>query len=280
MKILITGANGMLAKAVIDEFKLNNELVLTDVKELDITDQEAVIKFIEKVKPNLVVNCAAYTAVDAAENNLELAEKINSEGPKNLAIASTKIGAVLAHISTDYVFDGNLNIQNSYSENNETFPVTAYGITKLHGEESVKDNCDKYYIFRTAWLYGDGKNFVKTMLNLGKEKESINVVNDQHGSPTYSVDLANIIRQVIEKKLPYGIYHSTNMEFTTWYDFTKEIFELANINCTVKPVSSEQFITVAKRPKNSQLSKEKLVSYGINIPSYHDALKRYLKKEV
>ena len=280
MKILITGAHGMLAKAVINRFKDENELILTDVDELDITNKEAVLKFAEENKPQVIINCAAYTAVDNAESNLELAEKINALGPRNLAIASSKIDAVLVHISTDYVFRGDLNVDSIYKETDETGPVTAYGITKLHGEEEIKNNWTKYYIFRTAWLYGDGKNFVRTMLNLGKERESVNVVSDQHGSPTYTEDLANIIYQALNKKIEYGIYHATNQGFTTWYDFTKEIYSLANLKCKVNPVTSEEFVTPAKRPKNSMLSKDKLISNGITIPTYEDALKRYLKKEL
>ena len=280
MRILITGSNGMLAKAVINKFKDENELILTDVAELDITNKDAVLEFVKENRPDVIINCAAYTAVDNAESNLELAEKINALGPKNLAIASKEIGAVLVHISTDYVFRGDLNVDSIYKETDETGPVTAYGITKLHGEEEIKNNCSKYYIFRTAWLYGEGKNFVRTMLNLGKEREFVNVVSDQHGSPTYTEDLASIIYQALNKKIDYGIYHATNQGFTTWYDFTKEIYSLANLNCKVNPVTSEEFITAAKRPKNSMLSKDKLISKGIIIPTYEDALKRYLKNEV
>ena len=280
MKILITGSHGMLAKAVINKSKDENELILTDVDELDITNKDAVLDFAKKNKPDVIINCAAYTAVDNAESNLELAEKINALGPKNLAIASKEINAILVHISTDYVFKGDLDTTLSYTEENETGPVTAYGITKLHGEEEIKNNCSKYYIFRTAWLYGEGKNFVRTMINLGKEKESVNVVSDQHGSPTYTEDLANIIYQALSKKINYGIYHATNQGFTTWYDFTKEIYSLANLTCKVNPVTSDEFVTPAKRPKNSQLSKDKLIANGIDIPTYEDALKRYLKKEL
>ena len=238
MKILITGAKGMLAKAVIDQFKDNNELILTDVSELDITDENNTNEFITRIKPEYIINCAAYTAVDKAEEDIELAKKVNSIGPKNLAIAAKKNDAILIHISTDYVFNGELDISKSYIEDDEIAPVTVYGKTKAEGEKNIIENCDKYYILRTAWLYGDGNNFVRTMIKLGKEKEEINVVSDQHGSPTYTVDLASIISQVIEKKLPYGIYHSTNEGFTTWYDFTKKIYEIANINCKVNPVTS------------------------------------------
>lgn len=279
MKILITGANGMLAKAVKERFK-NEELICTDVAELDITNKESVLKYVEENKPEYIINCAAYTAVDKAEENEELADKINAIGPQNLAIAANKNNCTLVHISTDYVFSGDLSTEKCYKEDDETGPVTVYGKTKLHGEELVKQETDKYYIFRTAWLYGDGNNFVRTMIKAGQERQEVSVVNDQHGSPTYSVDLANVIAEAIEKKIPYGIYHTTNEGFTTWYDFTKKIYELSNINCKVLPVTSEQFIRPAKRPKNSMLSKEKLVKAGIQIPNYEDALKRYINIEL
>ena len=279
MKILITGANGMLAKAVKDRFK-NEELICTDVAELDITNKEAVLKFIEENKPEYIINCAAYTAVDKAEENEELAEKINAVGPQNLAMAAKENDCTLVHISTDYVFSGDLDVEKCYKEDDAKGPVTVYGKTKLHGEELIQESTEKYYIFRTAWLYGDGNNFVRTMIKAGQEREEVSVVNDQHGSPTYSVDLANVIADTIEKKIPYGVYHTTNQGFTTWYDFTKKIYELANINCKVLPVTSEQFVRPAKRPKNSMLSKEKLVKAGIKIPEYEDALERYLEIEL
>lgn len=280
MKILITGANGMLAKSVRARLKEGNELICTDVADLDITDEEAVMKFIEENKPEYIVNCAAFTAVDKAEEVYDLAEKINANGPGNLAKAAKAVDATLVHISTDYVFDGDLDVTKSYVETDAVGPVTVYGKTKLHGEEQVKANTDKYYIFRTAWLYGDGNNFVRTMLKLGNEKDEISVVADQHGSPTYAEDLANIIAEAIEKKIPYGLYHSTNQGFTTWYDFTKKIFELADIKCNVKPVTSEEFIRPAKRPKNSKLNKQKLLDQGVTVPEWEDGLKRYLETEL
>lgn len=279
MKILITGSNGMLAKAVIKKFGTENELILTDVNELDITNKDSVLNFVSSNKPDVIINCAAYTAVDNAESNMELAEKINADGPKNLAIASKQNDCILVHISTDYVFRGDLHVDKCYIETDHTNPVTAYGITKKHGEIAISQNCEKYYIFRTAWLYGEGKNFVRTMIKLGKEKNCVNVVNDQFGSPTYTEDLADIIYQALNKKIEYGIYHATNQGFTTWYDFTKDIFSYANIECSVNPVTSEEFVTPAKRPKNSKLSKDKLLLNGIEIPFYTDALKRFLKEE-
>lgn len=284
MKILITGANGMLAKSVRNRLERENELICTDVSELDITKQEEVLKFVEDVQPDYIINCAAYTAVDKAEIAGEIVEKINADGPGNLAKAAKNTNSVLIHISTDYVFGGDLELEKDYKEDDKKNPVTAYGITKLHGEEQIQNNTDKYYIFRTAWLYGEGNNFVRTMLKLGKEKDEINVVADQHGSPTYAEDLANIIGEAIEKKIPYGIYHATNEGYTTWYDFTKAIFEYSGTICKVNPVTTEKYIemmkiTQAKRPKNSQLSKEKIIKQGIKVPQWEDALKRYLIAE-
>lgn len=280
MKILITGANGMLAKSVRARLGKENELICTDVADLDITDEQAVMKFVQENKPEYIVNCAAFTAVDKAEEVYDLAEKINSDGPANLAKAAKSIDATLVHISTDYVFDGDLDVSKSYVEEDEVGPVTVYGKTKLHGEEQVKKNTDKYYIFRTAWLYGDGNNFVRTMLKLGQEREEVSVVADQHGSPTYAEDLANIIGEAIEKKIPYGLYHSTNQGFTTWYEFTQKIYELAKVDCKIKPVTSEEFVRPAKRPKNSQLNKDKLLAQGITVPTWEDGLKRYLEVEL
>ena len=285
MKILITGANGMLAKEIKEKFAQGNELILTDVAELDITNREAVMKYVEEKKPELIINCAAFTAVDKAEEAGEIVEKINADGPGNLAKAAKVNDAVLVHVSTDYVFGGDLDVEKDYKEDDPKKPVTAYGITKLHGEEQIQENTDKYYIFRTAWLYGiGGNNFVKTMLKLGEDRDELSVVADQHGSPTYAKDLSEIIYQSVTKKIPYGIYNSTNEGYTTWYDFTKAIFEYTGTICKVNPVTTEEYIemmkvTQAKRPKNSQMSKEKLEKAGIEVPQWEDGLKRYLKEE-
>lgn len=282
MKILITGANGMLAKAVRERFK-EQELILTDVvgttEKLNITNLADVENFVSHVNPDVIINCAAYTAVDKAEEEENLARKINADGPKNLAIVSKQHNCILVHISTDYVFGGDLSLDEIYKEDDVKAPVTAYGRTKLDGEKAIAQNTDNFYIFRTAWLYGDGKNFVRTMLKFGKQKDDVKVVFDQHGSPTYTKDLADIIYQALEKNIPYGIYHTTNLGFTTWYDFTKKIYDLVGISCKVSPVTSEEFASIAKRPANSMLSKEKILDAGISVPSWEDALERYLKLE-
>ncbi len=285
MKILITGGNGMLAREVREKFSKENEIIVTDVEELDITDENAVLEFIKDLKPEYIINCAAFTAVDKAEECFELADKINGDGPTNLAKAAKVVGAKLVHISTDYVFGGDLDVSKDYKEDDEKNPVTVYGITKLHGEQGIETNMDEYYIFRTAWLYGvGGNNFVKTMTKLGTTRDEINVVADQHGSPTYAKDLTEIIYQAIEKKIPYGVYDATNEGYTTWYEFTKEILNKQGIECKVNPVTTEEYIemmkiTQAKRPFNSQMSKSKLKENGINIPEWKDALDRYLEEE-
>ena len=284
MKILVTGANGMLAKEVREKFEKGNEVIATDVKELDITNEQAVMDYVMNLKPDYIINCAAFTAVDKAEECCELADKINGDGPTNLAKAAKSAGAKLVHISTDYVFGGDLDLSKDYKEDDPKAPVTVYGKTKLHGEEGIASNMDEYYIFRTAWLYGvGGNNFVKTMTKLGSTRDEINVVADQHGSPTYAKDLTEIIYQAIEKKIPYGIYNATNEGYTTWYGFTKEILAEQGIECKVNPVTTEEYIemmkiTQAKRPFNSQMSKAKLEACGIKVPEWKDGLKRYLEE--
>ena len=284
MKILVTGANGMLAKEVREKFEKGNEVIATDVAELDITNGQAVMDYVMNLKPDYIINCAAFTAVDKAEECYELADKINGDGPTNLAKAAKVAGAKLVHISTDYVFGGDLDLSKDYKEDDPKTPVTVYGKTKLHGEEGIASNMDEYYIFRTAWLYGvGGNNFVKTMTKLGSTRDEINVVADQHGSPTYAKDLTEIIYQAIEKKIPYGVYNATNQGYTTWYEFTKEILKEQGIECKVNPVTTEEYIemmkiTQAKRPFNSQMSKEKLKEQGINVPNWKDGLKRYLEE--
>lgn len=270
----------MLAQAVRERFKDENELILTDADELDITDKKAVLEKVRKVRPELLINCAAYTAVDKAESNETVARKVNADGPGNLAKACAEIGAALIHISTDYVFGGGKAIEEVYSEDDEKDPQSVYGKTKLEGEKQVEESGCNYYIFRTAWLYGEGPNFIRTMLNLSKTHDELKVVNDQFGSPTSTETLTSIIKQAVDKKIPFGIYNATNLGFTNWYEFAKLIFKLAKVGVEVIPVSSEEYAAAASRPKNSKMSKDKLLKQGIEIPDYEEALKRYLKKEI
>ena len=279
MKVLITGAKGMLGKAVKERFK-DEEVICTDIEELDITNYDSVMEYVTSKKPDIIINCAAFTDVDGAEGQENIAYKVNCTGPENLAKASSESGSLLVHISTDYVFGGDLSIDKIYLETDLKNPHTVYGLTKLEGEKAIKKFTTRYLIFRTAWLFGDGKNFVRTMLKLGKEKDKVHVIYDQHGSPTYTVDLANVIYQAIKKKIPLGIYNVTNLGFTTWFDFTKEIFTKAGISCDIVPVMSSEFESLAERPKNSMMAKGKILEEGIEIPSWQDALGRYLEEEL
>ena len=260
------------------------EVSYTTIQTLDICDKEAVINKAKEVNPDFVINCAAYTNVDGCETNFELANNVNGVALANIAEAANEVDAVLIQISTDYVFDGKLNVNQIYTEDMQTGPVSAYGRTKLLGEQNAA-KANKYYILRTAWMYGlGGKNFVKTMLNLSKTKDEISVVCDQHGSPTSTTSLCEIIEQIIEKEPEYGIYHSTNEGFTVWSDFTKKIFELANISTKVNPITSKEYKEMypnsSDRPTNSMLSKEKLHSVGIYPKKWEDALADYLKEEL
>lgn len=279
--ILITGANGQLGSEFQKRtFSLLDEIFYTDVEELDITDLKAVISFIERHDIDTIINCAAYTAVDRAEEDREKAVKVNRDAVANLAKAATKLGCLLIHISTDYVFDGNHDVP--YTEKDPVNPQTVYGQTKLEGEQAIKSSGCMYLIIRTAWLYsGFGNNFVKTMLRLADERKEINVVNDQWGTPTYAGDLADAIIRILERnELPEleGIYHYTNEGVCNWYDFAKEIIELSGKDCIVRPISTEQYPTKAKRPAYSVLDKTKIKKvFDLEIPDWKDALKRFFE---
>ena len=283
-KVFLIGADGMLGGELKERLEKKYDVTGTTIETLDICDKEAVLRKANEIKPDYIINCAAYTNVDGCEVNYDLANRVNGIAVENIADAAKATDAKLIHISTDYVFDGKLDVDKVYTENMETAPVSAYGKTKLLGEQNAA-KAGKYYILRTAWLYGlGGKNFVKTMLKLSENHDSINVVCDQHGSPTSTTTLCEIIEQVMEKEPEYGVYHSTNEGFTTWYDFTKKIYELANKSTVVNPVTSEQYKEMnpasSDRPKNSQLSKEKLESIGIVPSNWEDALANYLKEEL
>jgi dTDP-4-dehydrorhamnose reductase len=281
MKILITGAYGQLGSEINCLTKEFNDwqFLFTDVDTLDITNESALEIWFQNNKPDYVINCAAYTAVDKAETDIDTAEKVNSLAPKLLGKFSKKFGAKLIHISTDYVFDG--EAFSPYSETDSINPKSVYGETKLRGEKNcLKENPDTI-IIRTSWLYSTfGNNFVKTMLRLGKERGQLNVVFDQVGTPTYAADLANAILSIIQisEKQPYrfvpGIYHFSNEGVASWYDFAKAIFEISGVKCTVSPVRSIEFPTPAKRPNFSVLDKSKIKNtFGTTIPYWRDSLK-------
>lgn len=274
MKILITGAYGMLGSDLREVLK-NQELIVTGSKDLDITDEEKVIDFICENSPDLVINAAAYTAVDDCETNYDDAYAVNALGPKNLAIACNKQDIPLIHISTDYVFDGSK--RTPLIETDKLGPQSAYGKTKLAGEKFIQENTDKYFILRTAWLYGlHGNNFVKTMLELAENHDEITVVHDQVGSPTYSFDLAVATTNLLFSD-KYGIYHVTNDGACSWCEFAKLIFELSDVDVKVIPVTTEEFPRPAPRPHYSVLDNKKWNSSGfVPMRTYKEALSEYL----
>lgn len=283
-KVLLIGADGMLGGELRERLEKNYDVTGTTLETLDITDREAVLAKAEEVKPYYIINCAAYTNVDGCEVNKDLAMSVNGTAVANIAEAAKAQDATFIHISTDYVFPGNLPVDQIYTENMTPSPVSSYGRTKLVGEENAA-KAEKYYILRTAWLYGlGGKNFVKTMLKLSKDRDELTVVDDQHGSPTSTTTLCKIIEGIMEKEPEYGVYHSTNEGFTTWCRFTRKIFELANISTKVKAITSKEYKEMypqsSDRPSNSQLSKEKLKNVGIIPEAWEVALEEYLKEEL
>lgn len=283
-KVLLIGADGMLGGELKERLEKKYDVVGTTLQTLDITDREAVLKKAKEVNPYYIINCAAYTNVDGCEVNYDLANSVNGLAVANIAEAAKENDSTFIHISTDYVFDGKLDVEKIYTEDMTPGPISAYGKTKLIGEENAA-KAEKYYILRTAWLYGlGGKNFVKTMLKLSETHDELKVVCDQHGSPTSTTTLCEIIEQIMEKEPAYGVYHSTNEGFTTWYDFTVKIMELAGRKTKVHPVTSEEYKQMnpasSDRPKNSMLSKEKLKAAGIIPANWEDALANYLKEEL
>ena len=278
MKVLVTGVKGQLGHDVMDELALRGiEGFGVDVEEMDITDRTACETVISQEKPDAVIHCAAYTAVDAAEDNLELCRKINAEGTRNIARVCKAMDIKMMYISTDYVFNG--GGERPWEPDDHREPLNVYGLTKYEGEIAVEQNVQKYFIVRIAWVFGvNGKNFIKTMLRLGKEKGAVSVVNDQIGSPTYTYDLARLLVDMIQTD-KYGRYHATNEGLCSWYEFACEIFRQAGMDeVKVTPVDSDGFPAKAKRPSNSRMSKEKLTENGFErLPSWQNALERYLK---
>lgn len=281
--ILITGSNGQLGtelRHLLDERK--QEYVAVDVAEMDITDADKVDDVFSQVKPSLVYHCAAYTAVDAAEDEgKELNYAINVTGTENIAQACHKYGATLVYISTDYVFDGQKPVGQEWLEDDQPDPKTEYGRTKRLGEEAVEKYSDQFYIIRTAWVFGNyGKNFVFTMQNLAKTHSKLTVVSDQHGRPTWTRTLAEFMTYLAENQKAFGYYHLSNdaKEDTTWYDFAKEI--LKDTDVEVLPVDSSQFPAKAKRPLNSTMSLAKAKATGFVIPTWQEALQEFYKQDI
>ncbi len=283
--ILITGANGQLGSEIrkISEQYPELKFSFTDVAELDITSAEKVADFLSEFKPEFLVNCAAYTAVDKAETDESTATLLNATAVGILAEQSAKIGCKMIHISTDYVFNG--NGPRPYKEDNLVDPQSAYGQTKLDGEILCLQSNPESLIIRTSWLYSAfGNNFVKTMLRLGNERTELGIVADQIGSPTNAADLASAILTIISSVLNQtksfipGIYHYSNEGVASWYDFTKAIFDIVGINCLVKPISSEDYPSPVKRPAYSVMDKSKIkTTFGLQIPHWRDSLKKYFQ---
>ena len=278
MKVFVTGVKGQLGYDVVKELERRGmEAIGVDIEEMDITDASSVEKVIGEAAPDAVIHCAAYTAVDAAEDNVELCRRVNADGPENIAKMCKKLDIPMIQISTDYVFDG--MGEQLWQPDDKREPVSVYGQTKYEGELAVQNTLEKYFIVRIAWVFGvNGKNFVKTMLNLGKTRDKLTVVCDQFGSPTYTYDLAKLLVDMIQTD-KYGVYHATNEGFCSWHEFACEIFKQAGMQIEVAPVTSDQYPTKAKRPFNSRMSKDKLEENGFDrLPDWKDALSRYLKE--
>ena len=276
MKILITGSNGMLGHDLSEALSDNHELLLTTSKTLDITDERQVMDAICNEKPDIVINSAAYTNVDGCEENPDLAYDVNGKGVENLALACRKIDCALVHISTDYVFDGSAT--QPIPEDGEIGPISVYGKSKLKGEEAILEILDKYFIVRTAWLYGiNGGNFPKTMLELAKDHSELTVVYDEVGTPTYTSDLADAIAELIETDY-YGIYHLTNSGSCSWCEFSRYIFEIAGVDVKVIPVTAAEFARPAPRPSYSVLENRNWIEHGFKpLRNYKEAIKEYVE---
>lgn len=278
--ILVTGVNGQLGYDVVKVLnKRKIECLGIDKEELDITDSEAVNKYITKLKPECVIHCAAYTAVDKAEDDIEMCTKVNVNGTENIAKACKEIDSKMIYISTDYVYDGKGD--KPFEVNGNIAPQSVYGKTKYEGELKVKELLKKYFIVRISWVFGiNGNNFVKTMIRLGKEKESLNVVCDQIGSPTYTADLAPILCDMAASE-KYGTYNATNEGFCSWAEFAAEIMKQAGLKCTINPIPTSQYPSKAVRPFNSRMSKKALSDNGFELmQGWKEALKDYLEELV
>jgi dTDP-4-dehydrorhamnose reductase/dTDP-4-dehydrorhamnose 3,5-epimerase len=276
LKFMVTGVNGQLGHDVMMKLKmLNFDVIAPSRGEFDLTNKNQVKNYIINEKPDVIIHCAAYTAVDKAEDEKDLCYSVNVEGTRAVAEAAKEINAKVVYVSTDYVFDG-LG-QEPHSEEKETNPVNYYGYTKEQGEKIVRELVDKHFIVRTSWVYGsNGNNFVKTMLKLAETKNEISVVSDQIGAPTYSKDLAEFIIDLVQTK-QYGTYHGVNEGYCSWYEFAKTIFEKSGIEVKVNPIPTKDFPTKAKRPLNSRLTKDNTDKAGVSrLPQWQDALTRFI----
>jgi dTDP-4-dehydrorhamnose reductase len=282
MKILVTGAKGMLGSDLVPVLKADgNAVVATDIEELDITNPDQVTDFVYVEKPDLVINCAAYTQVDEAESEPEEAFLINGKGTENIALTCRELGIDLCYLSTDYVFNGEKT--GPYTPEDKTDPINTYGASKLAGENAIQQVWDRFYIVRTSWLYGkNGKNFVNTILNLANRQKEIRVVDDQTGSPTWTVSLAHVLSKLIRTG-KYGIYHATDEtdRGISWHRFAEEIVRVAHLDCRVIPVKSSEFPRPAKRPINSVLDL-KYVKMVLNqeLPIWKDSVKKFLQYQI
>jgi dTDP-4-dehydrorhamnose reductase len=297
VKILITGADGQLGNELkVSSRSSDDQFIFTDIEKLDITNKDMIESFLIKNKINLIINCASYTAVDHAEEEPELAKKINSFGTKNLSVISKNLSIPLIHLSTDFIFDGRKNIP--YTEDDKGNPLSVYGATKLESEINVNKYSYRSIIIRTSWLYSTfGNNFVKTMIKFGNAKNLIKVVSDQYGSPTYAKDLAESIFKIINYEKSFAaknnnsilfsddvtkrhqIYHYSNEGIITWYEFAKAIMDIGNIDCEILPITTEEYKVLAKRPKYSVLDTKKIQrDYNMAIPFWKDSLKECIEK--
>ena len=278
MKVLVTGVNGQLGFDVVRELEERNiECKGVDVGDFDITNKDDTICFIKNYSPDAVIHCAAYTAVDMAEDDAENCHKVNCVGSRNIALACRDIDAKMIYISTDYVFGA--QGENFIEVDDLKNPENVYGKTKLDGENEVQEICDKHFIVRTSWVFGiNGNNFVKTMRRVGQTNSEVSVVGDQIGSPTYTFDLSKLLCDMVASE-KYGVYHATNENICSCAEFCEEIFRLSDISSRVNKITTEQYGAKAKRPKNSRLSKKCLDDAGfMRLPDWQDALKRYIEK--
>lgn len=276
MKIIVTGSKGQLGTDVVAELQKNGiEAVGADLPEFDITDSKAVESFVSASNADAVIHCAAFTNVDIAETDRKICRRVNADGTLNIARSCAKHDIKMLYISTDYVFSGEGDIP--FETDSPAMPCNYYGESKLAGEKAVIENCGKYFIVRISWVFGEnGRNFVKTMLRISKERKEITVVDDQTGSPTYTKDLSKLLCDMIVTE-KYGVYHATNEGFCSWAEFASEIMKLSGAQAKIIPVTSEEYKSVAKRPSNSRLSKKSLDNNGFGrLPHWKNALERYL----